>query len=289
VRREVGDRRGEGQDLGNLGAVSAEIGRFAQAIDYYEQAIEIELNIDDKIWLDLKLNNLSQLYFLVGNTIEAMRLLDETRVVARETSYRMVESGVDVGAGDLELFRGNYQAAISAFEKSIEVADDIGLTQVQGEARAGAALARLLSGDPVSARQLVEAARRYHFPLQDVHNSVLLGVVAYRQRDLNVAKRAFAAAIDLADALRTMTPERYAALDAKAIALCGLALCGDTEKTIAARAAFRAARAVTSAAGVVHKVLQLFDALAVADQSHFLVDIRPYAAGDSTESPSDGT
>ena len=117
----------------------------------------------------------------------------------------------------------------------------------------------------------------------DVHNSVLLGVVAYRQRDLNVAKQTFAAAIDQADALLAMTPERYAALDAKAIALCGLALCGDTEQAIAARAAFRAARAITSAAGVVRKVLQLFDALALADESRVLADIRPAAAGESAE------
>jgi hypothetical protein len=184
--------------------------------------------------------------------------------------------------GDLELFRENYRAATDAFEKSIEIADDIGLAQYQGEARHGAALASLFGGDPVSARRLIEAASQYHHPLLDMQISVFLGVVSYRQRDLNVAKQAIAAAIDQADAALAMTPDRYAALDAKAIALCGLALCGDTERTVGAQTAFRAARAITSASGVVHKALQLFDALAMGDESRLLADVRPAAAGEES-------
>jgi len=285
VDREVGDRKGESTGLSSLGIVSLWKGRFARAIDYHEQAIKIDRKIGNKADLALDLANLGECYILLGKTVEAIGCFDEALAVARETSHRLAEGAVHSFVGELEIFVGNYKAAMEAFEKAIEIGDDIGSAQLQSQARYGTALASLLDSNLASARRLIEAARQYHFPLLDVHNPVLLGVVAYRQRDLSVAKQAFAAAIDQADALLAMTPERYAALDAKAIALCGLTLCGDTKQTLPAQAAFRAARAITSAEGVVHKALQLFDALALGDESHLLVDMRPAAAGDSPEGP----
>ena len=53
---------------------------------------------------------------------------------------------------------------------------------------------------------------------------------------------------------------------------------GDPQQA-AAIAAFRAARGITSADGVVAQVLALFDALAAADQGGLLAGIRPVAAG----------
>jgi tetratricopeptide (TPR) repeat protein len=287
--REVGDRQGEGTALGNLGVASAMNGRFARALDYLERAMKIDREIGDKVNLAGDLSTLIGCYALLGKTIEARACYNETLALARDTSNRFIEAEAHSMVGKLELFRENYRAATDAFVKSIEIADDIGSVQFQGEARCGAALVSLLAGDLGPARGLVEAASKYRYPLQDVHNSVLLGVVAHRQRDLNVAKQAFDEANDQADKLLAMAPERYEALDAKGIALCGLALCGDTEKTISARSAFRAARAITSAEGVVHGVLQLFDALAVEDESRVLVDVRAAAAGENPEGRSGGT
>ena len=143
----------------------------------------------------------------------------------------------------------------------------------------------LYNGDLVAARRMVEAASCHRFPVADPETSTLLGVVAYRERDLRVAKEAFSMAIAQADELLAMTPDRYAALDAKALALCGLALCGNTQQIPAACEAFTAARKVTSAPGVVKRVLQLFDALAQADHGHILAEVRSVAAGSTSERP----
>ena len=93
------------------------------------------------------------------------------------------------------------------------------MTSATGSSRSrrGAALAILYGGDPGGARRLVETARSSLYgPSDKLENSVLLGVVSYRQQDLKVAKQAFTATIDQADALLAMTPERYEALEAKA-------------------------------------------------------------------------
>ena len=68
-------------------------------------------------------------------------------------------------------------------------------------------------------------------------------------------------------------------LDVKGLSLCGLALCGDPVQIPAAKAAYSAARAVTSEAGITRAVLQRFDALAQADTDGILADVRPVAAG----------
>jgi tetratricopeptide (TPR) repeat protein len=283
--RKVGDQNGEAVALANLAGEFSEIGQFARALDYFEQAIKIDREIGNKPSLTIALVDLGACYGQLGKIIEARGCYDEALTVARDVSHPAVEAAVHGRLGELELLRENHGAAKNAFEKASEIADGIGIAQLQGGARNAAALASLLAGDPASARRLVEVARQYHSPIQEMQNSVLLGVVSWRQRDLSVARHAFAAAVDQANALIEMSSEHYAALDAKAIALSGLALCGDTEQTSAARAAFQTARAITSAAGVVQSALQFFYALAVADESHVLVDVRAAAAGDSTEIP----
>ena len=72
-------------------------------------------------------------------------------------------------------------------------------------------------------------------------------------------------------------------LDAKGLALCGLALCtADRSLVVEAKAAYAAARAIISAKGVVGRVLQLFDGLAVADTSGLLLGVREVAGGQRT-------
>ena len=58
------------------------MGRFARALDYYEQAIEIDREIGDKVGLTLDLANLSECYGRLGKTIEAMGCFDEALAVS---------------------------------------------------------------------------------------------------------------------------------------------------------------------------------------------------------------
>ena len=48
IAREIGDRRGEGADLGNLGNAYADLGQVERAIDSYEQALAIAREIGDR-------------------------------------------------------------------------------------------------------------------------------------------------------------------------------------------------------------------------------------------------
>ena len=95
----------------------------------------------------------------------------------------------------------------------------------------------------------------------------------------STAREAFTFAINEASRLVALTADRFEALDVRGLSLCGLALCGDRVQIAAAKAAYSAARAVTSATGITRAVLQRFDALAQADTDGILADVRLAAAG----------
>jgi hypothetical protein len=121
----------------------------------------------------------------------------------------------------------------------------------------------------------------------------LHGIIALRQSERETAKQAFAKSVGQADGILSKTPDYFGALDARGLALCGLALTGTLEGhserkrdgedrsglVQQAIETFRAARKVTSAAGVVKRVLRLFDELVKCNQEGVLAEIRKSAEG----------
>ena len=69
------------------------------------------------------------------------------------------------------------------------------------------------------------------------------------------------------------------AQDTKALALCGLVLCGELTHLDAAVETFRAARRITRAPGTVRRLLRLFDILSDAGQPGQLAEARKAAEG----------
>jgi tetratricopeptide (TPR) repeat protein len=175
--------------------------------------------------------------------------------------------------------QGKWDEGLRQFELAIEIADDIGMSELAKIARESLVMVYLYRKNLTSAREMVEAARKFDVPLGNHRTSAMLGLVALRQGDRNAARDAFTTATNEAAQLIALTADRYAALDIKGLSLCGLALCGDLVQIAAAKDAYKAARAVTSDAGIVGTVLQYFDALAEADIDDILAEVRPVAAG----------
>ena len=122
---------------------------------------------------------------------------------------------------------------------------------------------------------------------ENSHTLVLLGVSAFRQGDKAIACESFIEAIGQANTLLAQTPRSVSALDAKGIALCGLALGDDNgqeriQRTDQAVEVFRAARAINKDAGVVARVVRLLDALALAvpDGAELSAEARKAASGE---------
>jgi hypothetical protein len=86
-----------------------------------------------------------------------------------------------------------------------------------------------------------------------------------------------------ADEILAKTPDYYSALDAKGLAMCGLALVKDLtglrDLLGLASETFQKARKIAPHAGIVKSVLRLFDELAKCDTEGILKGVRDAAEG----------
>ena len=175
------------------------------------------------------------------------------------------------------------QRTLQCFAESIRIADEISFHGAQSYARCGLAQAYLFQNDLTNAHAVINAALQYDEPTNNYNAATLHGIITLRQQERETTKEAFAKSIAQADEILAKTPDYYSALDAKGLALCGLALCrGDrpAAPTIDdAIGTFRAARKIAPHAGVVRSVLRLFDELVKCDEVGVLKDIRKSAEG----------
>jgi tetratricopeptide (TPR) repeat protein len=279
IARDTGNQGQESSVLGVLGFCRREMGLIDDAIDLHRQALAIDRETGSRQGETDDLGNLAECYRDLGQVHKAINLFINVVTFARESGYRYEESGGLAYLADAYGDLREWSQAAECCRQAIEVADAISNSQIQHEARLILARVGLLSGDPAAAMRAALAAEDHSFPRYAAWTSVLLGSSRLRAGQSAAAAGDFARAISRADAQVRLTAGAYAQHDIRALALCGLALSSDPAHAAEATAAFRAARSITRAKGVVSRVLALFDALAVADPAGVLAAVRPAAAG----------
>jgi tetratricopeptide (TPR) repeat protein len=279
IRREVHDRAGEAQDLGNLGNCYADIGQSAQALDHYQQSLAINRELGSLEGEALDSSNLGLRYAESGMAVEAMQALENALRIGKQINYRLIETGCRTYLGNLYLGQDLFEKAAVQFKQSIEIADDIGQTQFQSEARWRLALTWLCLGDFAGARVMAEAGRQFHFPMSDHKTSLTLAVAALRQGDRPAAQEAFTTALSQAGEMLARTPQLFEAIDIQGLALCGLSLFGSPQLIPQAKEAFTTARAINTDSANVGRVLHLFDAIAAEAKDGSLAELRTVAGG----------
>jgi len=280
ISREIGNRRGEGNRLGNLGNAYRDKGQVEKAIEYHEQALVISREIGDRRGEGADLGSLGIAYSDLWQVQTAKESHKQALEIAQEIGYRYLEVVELVYTGDIFSDIGEFDNAVKFYNQAIAIADEIKNVQPQNEARWGLARSQLFSGDLENARSTAESARRYDYPLNNHNVLALMGVIAVRQGDSASAKDAFKTAIKASGILLGHSDTNYGALDAKGLALCGLALCGGERNYIEeAIHAYTKARSITRAPGIVGRVLRLFDELAKADTQELFAGVREAAGG----------
>jgi tetratricopeptide (TPR) repeat protein len=274
IARETGDRQGEAADLGNLGNSYADLGQIPRAIDLYEQALAIDRETGDRVGEAMDLHRLANRYADLGQIPRAIDLYEQALAIDRQIGHRYDEALALANLGNVHGDLGSWDQGAGYTRQAIEIADAIGSAQAQSWARRILAQSQLLTGDLTAARQAISAARDHDYPADRADLSLLSGIIWLRQDQPAAAAEEFQASITRAGQQLEQASGDYAALDTKALALCGLALTTEPGKAAEARTAFRAARAITSADGIVRRTLTLFDALAAADQGSILAGTR---------------
>ncbi len=287
IEREIGNRRGEGADLGNLGNAYADLGDACKAIEFYEKQLVIVREIGDRRGEGNALGSLGLAYADLGDAHKAIEFYEQALVIEREIGDRRGEGNSLNNLGLAYAALDDARKALEFIGKAVQIADEISDQDVQIVGRGETVQIYLSQNDLDRACDTVITALKYHVPQYNHILSVLQGIVASRQGDEITACQAFACAINQADDMLAQTPEFYTALDAKGLALCGLALCKkDTAKqkkddalcVDKAIETFRNARKIAPHAGVINRTLRLFDELAKCDHDGLLIEARKAAA-----------
>ena len=278
INKVVGHRRGEANGLGNLGVCYMKLGRIPQAIDMLQEALVIYRELGNKAGEATGLGNLGDCFRYLGQLRRAIVLHEQALAISREIGYRHQEalSLASLGAayGDF----GEWDKAIWYCRQGTAVADAIGDVEAQSESYLSLAQVHLLAGDMPAAQQAALAVREHDYMLNNSRYSLVTGIAWLRQDQLAKAAEAFHDALSQADELLQRAGDNFAAQDDRALALCGLALTTDPDQATAAEGAFRTARAVTTAVGIVKHTLELFDLIA-AERGNILEGVRQTAAG----------
>ena len=203
----------------------------------------------------------------------AIQLQGDARLIASQIGDPYLQATTALYLARVHLAGGDPRSAVALFEEAIGVADATGDTEPGVQARSGLARAQLQAGTPAAALSLTGAARQMNYPTEQATLWLLEGIALLAMGRAG-ARDAFGQALQAADTLLALADANVAALDARALACCGLVLTGDPARAAQAAQTFARARTVTSAAGVVAEVAALFAVLASGDHADALAPYR---------------
>ncbi len=134
IAREIGDRRGECQDLGNLGNAYTDLGETRRAIEHHEQALTIAREIGDRGCECKHLGNLGNAYAELGETRKAVEHIEQALTIAREIGDRRSEGAALDSLGLAYANLGETRKAVEHIEQALTIAREIGDRKVEGAA-----------------------------------------------------------------------------------------------------------------------------------------------------------
>jgi tetratricopeptide (TPR) repeat protein len=278
--RENDNRIDEGRWLGSIGNCYLSMGRTEDSINYYDQALDIARKIGDDRGEAAWLGNLGICHAYMWQMPQAIAYTEQALALNRAIDDRQNE-GTNLGnLAELLADEGKYAEAILKAAESVEVGEAINSSGLGNYNNGHLALARLYVGDLPGARAAAETARQYDEPDNNNYILTLLGLIALKQGDAAAACEAFTEAVAQAEMMLGRSAQNFRALDSKGLGLCGLAVCGDAGRVAEAAEAYRAARAINRDAGIVKRVMRLFDTLAGEDKAGALAGVRASAAGE---------
>jgi CHAT domain-containing protein/tetratricopeptide (TPR) repeat protein len=134
IYREIKDRKGEGSLLNNLGTTYSSLGQYQKAIDYYQQSLTITKQLANQLVEAVSLNNLGNAYRSLGQYQEAINYYQLSLVIFRQIGNHKGELSSLNNLSKIYNSLGQNQKAIESHLQSLDINKKIG--DLNGEASA---------------------------------------------------------------------------------------------------------------------------------------------------------
>ncbi len=151
--RETNDRRGESASLNNLSNLAADQGDYIEARDYLEQALRTYREIGDREGEGLVLGNLGSIAREQGDFAGAQMYHEQALHIHREVGSQQFAANALVGLGNTAYQVGDYSEARLCYEQALHTYRTIGDRAAEGYVLAQLGVLSHDSGDGESARE----------------------------------------------------------------------------------------------------------------------------------------
>jgi CHAT domain-containing protein len=175
IAREIPDRLGEGEALGNLGLAYNYLGNYAKAIEYLQQSLDIARELKNRFGESKALANLGLTYGYLGNYAKDIEYTQQQLAIAREIPDRQGEGWALNNLGATFLRAGNPTEAEKMLINAIQVwesmrqmlgSNDANKVSIfEGQARTYRTLqqVRVAQNNPIAALEIAERGRARAF------------------------------------------------------------------------------------------------------------------------------
>ncbi|UNU22943.1 tetratricopeptide repeat protein [Microcoleus vaginatus] len=125
IHKNSGNRYGEANSLNNLGEIYSLLGEYSQAIHCYQQSLNIQRDIGNRSGEAASLNALGNIYDALGEYLQAIDCYQQSLNIERETNNRHGEASSWRDLGSAYYSLGEYLQAIECQQQSLDMARKI--------------------------------------------------------------------------------------------------------------------------------------------------------------------
>ena len=147
ISRKIKELTGEGASLVNLGLVYSYLGKYTEAIEFYEQSLVIFNEIKDRRGEGKSLGNLGLAYYSLGKYAKSIEYYGQSLSISREIKDRDGESVILGSLGNAYDSMGSRTKAIEYHEQSLSIAREIKNRNGEGAALNNLGLIYFFLGD----------------------------------------------------------------------------------------------------------------------------------------------
>jgi len=126
IDRELDDRKGESDDLTNLGVVYQLLDQHVKALEYHQQALEIQREIIDRKGEGANLSNLGNVYRNLGQYAKALEYYQQALKIRREIGERPGEGKDLNNIASTQASQGDYAQARDSYAQALLLISQIG-------------------------------------------------------------------------------------------------------------------------------------------------------------------
>ncbi|MCT7986621.1 CHAT domain-containing tetratricopeptide repeat protein [Laspinema sp. A4] len=167
IYQQIGDKAGEGKTLVSLGTVYGSLGEYAQAEQYYHQSLAIYRQLGNKAGESNALLGLGNIYNFLGDYAQADQYFRQSLEIFRQLADKTGEGRTLMNLGNVYGALGEYAQAEQYFRQSLEISRQLADKVGEGRTLIGLGNVYSLLGEYVQAEQYFQQSLTIYRQLGD--------------------------------------------------------------------------------------------------------------------------